>query len=347
MTQPPDSHIPVYSRIFEQMRDDILNYRLPPGARVDSINEIQTKFRVGRETAKRVLSMLATEGYIVQLRGKGSFVTDLRPKQKVWGLIFPFYSVQYEELISGISARAADYDRALHHFCNYNSYEEEIRLVSKMLHERYEAVVVIPTLDESKTWNAFYSRLPSAESSVILLDHTMTSSDFRLVVQSYDLGVIRAIQYLLARKPGGVAFVENEIWAGRNMVLELMRGTYLEHLRAHRPDVQPLILPRATEIRGAEFRERNITGVFCCDDTSAIQTIGRLREQGLKVPDDVNVASYGNTSLARYFTPAITSVDPHNAEMASVLADFLTSPDSDHAAKRQYVVQPHLVIRGT
>ncbi|MBI5093468.1 MAG: substrate-binding domain-containing protein [Candidatus Hydrogenedentes bacterium] len=346
MESTPETHAPIYQRLFERFREDITAFRLPPGAQIDSITELQSKYRVGRETAKRVLGMLADEGYIVQLRGKGSFVADLRPRQKVWGLIFPFYSIQYEELITEITGHATAHGRTLQHFCNYNSYEEEIRLVSKMLRERYEAVVVIPTLDESKTWNSFYSRLPTAESSVVLLDHTMISSDFRFVVQSYDLGVTRALQYLLEQKPGGVAFVENELWAGRNMVLELMRGTCLEHLRVNRPDPPPLLLSRASLIHADLLRRHGITGVFCCDDTSAIQVIGQLREQGMPIPGEVNVVSYGNTGLARYFSPPITSVDPHNREMASILSDLLTG-NNRKPSERQFVVQPELIVRGT
>ena len=43
----------------------------------------------------------------------------------------------------------------------------------------------------------------------------------------------------------------------------------------------------------------------------------------MAVPDEVNVVGYGNTHLSRYFTPAITSIDPHNDEMAAVLCQYL------------------------
>ncbi|MDP7639635.1 MAG: GntR family transcriptional regulator [Candidatus Hydrogenedentes bacterium] len=344
---PNQAATPIYRRLVDKYKDDILSFRLRPGDQVDSIAEIQRRHGVARETAKRVLGILAEEGYIVQQPGRGSFVVDLGPKQAIWGLVFPFYSIQYDDLIHEISEKASASDRELRHFCDYNSYEEEIRLVGVMLKERYEAVVVIPTLDESKTWS-FYSRLSSTDSSVVLLDHTMTSNDFDFVVQSYDLGVVRAIDYLLAQKDGGIAFIENEIWSGRNMVLELMRETYRDFMRSHRPGFDPIILPRATSIRADELRAHGVTGIFCCDDVSAIQVIGRLNERGANVPEHFNVVSYGNTDLGRFFTPAITTVDPHNAEMASVLAELVHPATKGAAASnRQYVVHPKLIVRGT
>lgn len=346
MPVPP--HTPIYQRLFERFRDDILAFRLRPGDRVDSIVEMQTKYRIGRETAKRVLSMLADGGYIVQRRGKGSFVADLRPRQKVLGLVLPHYSMEYDALLHEIAVRVESHGRALQHACHYNDYAEEIRLVGKMLHDRVEAVAVIPTLDESQTWQRFYSTLAPIESPIVLLNHTMTSNDFRYVIQSYDLGVTRALQYMLERKPGAMAFIENERWPGRNMVLELMRGTYLEVMRTRRPEDEPLVLARAAEIDWPSLRARGITGIFCCDDLCAAQTIGRLKEQGACVPDDVCVVSYGNTELARFFTPPITSVDPHNAEMAEILCELIFAP-RDHAAPAigQHVIPPALVVRGS
>lgn len=343
MSRSRENATPIYRELFERYRDDILGFRLKPGQRVHSIAEMQEAHGVARETAKRVLNLLAKEGYIVQRPGKGSFVADLRPKQTVWGLIFPFYSVQYENLIRRVMERAAARGRELRHFCDYNNWEDEIRLVGMMLKEHFEAIVVIPTLDESRT-QGFYSKLSPTDTPVVLLDHTMSMHDFPYVVQSYDLGVVRAINHLHGRRPGGVAFVANEVWAGRNMVLEVMRETYLGMMRERCPGFEPLMLQGAASLRGDDLKARGVTGIFCGDDIIAIQVLGRLREQGFGVPDDFGVVSYGNTELCRYFTPGITSIDPGNDEMAEVLANLIESKDGDI---RQHVVQPRLVVRET
>jgi len=341
MSEP---YAPLYRKLFERYKEEILKFRLRPGQRVFSIAQLQRKHGVARETAKRVLNLLAEEGYIVKLQGKGSFVADLRPKQQIWGLVFPFFSVQYEELIVEVSRRARGRGRELRYFCDYNSYEEELRLVAMMLQERYEGVVVIPTMDESRTWE-FYSRISPLESPVVLLDHTMTSNDFPFVVQSYDLGVVRAVTYLLDRTDGGLAFIENEVWAGRNMVLELMRETYLDLMRRKRPGRDPLVLRRADLASIDTLIARGVSGLFCCDDICAIQAIGRLKQRGAEVPRDCHVVSYGNTDLSRFFTPAISSVDPHNAEMADLLSQVLSSDTGQPLV--QHVVQPELVVRET
>lgn len=132
------------------------------------------------------------------------------------------------------------------------------------------------------------------------------------------------------------------------MVLEVMRESYLNLMQTKRLGFEPLILERAGQVRLDKFRSRGITGVFCCDEVSGIQTIGRLKEQGADIPRDLNIVTYGNTELARFFTPPITSVDPHNEEMASTLAGFIHASNGEaEETTRQYVVHPELIIRGT
>jgi DNA-binding LacI/PurR family transcriptional regulator len=339
--------VPLYEELAGLYRQAILARSLGSGDRVDSINEIQAKHRVSRETAKRVLGVLAEEGLITQRAGKGSFVADLGPKQQVWGVVLPFYSIQFQDLIGRFSYLAASLDREVRHFCDYNNWEEEIRLVGMMLSQHYEATIVIPTTDESRTRD-FYSRLSPRELSVVLLNHTMTHNAFPSVIQSYDLGVVRAISYLAGQREGNIAFIRDDLWAGRNLVQELMEGTYLAEMQKLRPELRPLILNRAGQVQAAVLERHGVRGIFSCDDTSAIQVIGRLREEGVRVPEDIRLVSYGNTDLARFFTPAITSVDPHNEEMAADLIELLRPlVAGERIPIRQYIAQPDLVVRHT
>lgn len=336
--------VPLYKQLVTFYRQLIFSNRLIPGEQVDSITEIQSRHGVSRETAKRVLNELKSQGFIIQRAGKGSFVADLGPKLLRWGIVLPFYSVQYEDLVGRLARYAGMCGREVVRYFDYNNWEEEVRLVQKMQDDRYEAVVVVPTLDESRTWS-FYAQLPSKGSRLVLLDHTMSYRDFNFVIQSYDLGVVRAMEHLFKTRGGGVAFVANEGWTGRNMVVELMTETYRMMLLSRHPEFEPVILERATQADAGALRSRGVTGMVCCDDVSAIQALGRLREQGVDVPGEMGVVSYGNTDLARYFTPQLTSVDPHNEEMAREAAMFLSSDNETDLV--QYVVQPELVVRET
>ena len=341
------SPIPIYQQLIEQYKQAILTQQYQPGNRIDSINEIQSRFNVSRETAKTVLKSLSDQGLIIKKRGKGSFIANLGPKKKKWVVIVPFFSVQIEQLIHHLRQKVQKIGRILEYFVDYNNWQEEIRLVGTMINERYEAVIVIPTFDESKT-ASFYKRLQTAGTVVTLLDHTMVGSSFPYVIQSYDLGVRRGMQYLMDRCRGSIAFVKNNTWLGRNMVQEVMEDTYINSLKSDSACSKPLVIEDVNSITQEKLKRKKITGFFCCEDTDAVRILGRLNEWGVKLNDHVAIVSYGNTDLARFFTPAITSIDPHYEEMATISAEIIQKyTHGIDVTSSQHVLQPDLIIRAT
>ncbi|MBD3317263.1 MAG: GntR family transcriptional regulator [Chitinivibrionales bacterium] len=344
---PAKAFTPLYRRVAQAYRDQIVSCILSPGMRIDSISRIQEHHGVSRETAKKVLKVLADEGLIVQKAGMGSFIADRKPIRRIWGVVVPFYSYHYEYLLEQLATRAWSHGRQFRHFLSYNSWEEEIRLVGRLVGEQYEAVIVAPTLDESRTAD-FYGRLCGRESFVMLIDHTVTGSFFPYVIQSYDLGVKRALRYLFERTPRRIAFVRNQVWLERNLVQEIMEETYREIMREERAGTAPLVIDRMSRIDKEFVKANDVGGFFCCDDGNAIRIVGRLRNEGISFPEECTLVSYGNTEPARYFTPAITSIDPHSEEMTGRVMDILERTIHGESTEYcQYVVQPEIVIRKT
>jgi len=347
MMETEQQFIPIYQQLFDFYKQAILTQEYPPGSRIDSINQIIDRFNVSRETAKLVLGKLAAEKMILQKPGKGSFVADLGPRKAVWGVIVPFFSAQIDSLLTYLGAFATKADKKLEHFIDYNNWHEEIRLVGTMIQQRYEAVIVVPTFDETKTAD-FYKHLVSGGTVVTLLDHTMAGSYFTYAIQSYDLGVKRAVHYLTSVHNGNLAFIKNGIWAGRNMVQEVMEETFKNFVELETPDRRALVMDNVQTITPEFIKQNKITGIFCSDDADAIRVIGRLLQWQIRIPRDIAVISYGNTDLAKYFTPKITSIDSHCEELAAKTADIIHQHlNGQDVRYSQYVIQPDLIVRDT
>ena len=96
------------------------------------------------------------------------------------------------------------------------------------------------------------------------------------------------------------------------------------------------------------IKNHQICGFFCCDDHDAIRVIGRLKTWNIEIPEEISIVSYGNTDIARYFTPPITSIDPHSREMAETTAHIIQQKlNGEDVSLYQYVIQPQILIRGT
>lgn len=339
--------VPIYQKLYEDYKNDIIKQKLQPGDRIHSINEMMQRHHIARETAKIVLKKLSDEGFIIQKPGKGSFVANLGPMKKIWAVIVPFFSAQMEELIFYLHHEADKLGRKLEHYVDYNHWEEEIRLVGTLINERYEAVIVIPTFDETET-AAFYKRMKPGGTVVSLIDRTMAGSYFTYVIQSYDLGVTRGVHHLMQQPQGTLAFLKNHIWLNRNMVQEVMQDTFKVCIENSNRGFHALILNNIQQISKELIIQNQIHGFFCCDDNDAIRVLGRLSDWGFKLPDDISLVSYGNTDLAKYFTPAITSIDPHCSEMAATTAKIIQNKlKGKDVSFSQYVLSPQLIARET
>jgi DNA-binding LacI/PurR family transcriptional regulator len=90
------------------------------------------------------------------------------------------------------------------------------------------------------------------------------------------------------------------------------------------------------------------TAIIALNDRIAIGAINRLREDGIRVPEDVSVVGYDNIAVAEHFFPTLTTVD-HQTDRLMDLAvrGLLERLDPEQASHppRELSVQPKLIIR--
>lgn len=340
-----NNFIPIYQRLTDFYQLKILNQEYLSDQQIDSISMIMDRHNVSRETAKLVLKKLIENGLVVSKAGKGTFINSQKSIQKIWGMVVPFYSSNIEQLIGFLQEEARKRGRELVYFFDYNNAEEEKQLVGKMIFEGYEAIIIVPNYNEMNTAE-FYRKLIPGNTKVMLVDYTMAGSYFRYVIQSYDLGVKRALDYLILQGQGNLLFIKNEIWKGRNLLYELMESTFRTLIEERYPDKKLLVLDRVSDLNISYLSENEINGILCCVDTDAIRIVGRLKQWNIKIPEEVSVVSYGDTELTKFFDPPVTAIDCKYEEMAYLTAQLLME---DHISKltEQYIIQPELIIRKT
>jgi DNA-binding GntR family transcriptional regulator len=74
---------PVYLRVLADLRAQIRDGVLPPGARVPSRNAIIARYGVGETAAKHALQVLAAEGLIEAKAGSGSYVRQIPAERRL------------------------------------------------------------------------------------------------------------------------------------------------------------------------------------------------------------------------------------------------------------------------
>jgi GntR family transcriptional regulator len=78
------SPVPFYFQLKQLIRDEIAGERWLPGERIPSENALCDHFSVSRTTVRQALAELESEGLLVKLKGRGTFVAE--PRSSSWFL---------------------------------------------------------------------------------------------------------------------------------------------------------------------------------------------------------------------------------------------------------------------
>ncbi|WP_461218629.1 trehalose operon repressor [Lapidilactobacillus salsurivasis] len=84
-----------YLQIYHDLLTDIQNKKFKKGDLLPSDQKLVMRYHVSRETVRKAVRLLANEGYIQTIRGKGSLILSTEK------LMFPFSSIEsYHELVA-------------------------------------------------------------------------------------------------------------------------------------------------------------------------------------------------------------------------------------------------------
>ncbi|MEV5321355.1 LacI family DNA-binding transcriptional regulator [Streptomyces sp. NPDC052687] len=215
-----------------------------------------------------------------------------------------------------------------------------------LLDLRVDGLVVVGTLPDPAALGAAAERIPV----VVAGAREPVPAGVDVVAGDDEHGARLVTEHLIGLGHRRIAHI-----AGYGAVGELRRRGFeavmREHGLAERAVVEPGDMTEEGGYRGTVrllSRPERPTAVFAVNDITAIGALSAAAELGLRVPRDVSVAGYDNTSIARLRHVWLTTVDDTSHEVgrraARCLLDRFERPGG---AGRTHLAGPALEIRGT
>lgn len=72
----PDSSVPIYLQIVEEIKHDVATGRLSPGQQLPTVRELATTLRINPNTVARAYDLLDTDKVISTQQGRGTYVRE-------------------------------------------------------------------------------------------------------------------------------------------------------------------------------------------------------------------------------------------------------------------------------
>jgi DNA-binding LacI/PurR family transcriptional regulator len=118
-------------------------------------------------------------------------------------------------------------------------------------------------------------------------------------------------------------------------------------------DVDDFIATEMYTVEGGQaaasrLLEHGCTAIVCASDLMALGAVRGVRAVGMRVPDDISVIGYDDSTLIAFTDPPLTTVRQRVLAMGETTVQALVDEIAGIPASRtEYVFRPELVVRGS
>lgn len=214
---------PLYRQIIQDLLSQILNGELRPGDRVPSENELSVHYHVSSITSKNALTELADKGYIIRIKGKGSFVNSEESlnqipsfyqtlnartimKAKTVGLVIPSMKTLIDQqLLNALESEIQKTDYILAISITREDQAIESDAINKLKERGVSGLIIFPT--ESEIYNEDILSLNLTDFPFVLVDRYLKGIRSSCIYTDNYNVTKTAVKYLISHGAADTAFI--------------------------------------------------------------------------------------------------------------------------------------------
>lgn len=223
---------------------------------------------------------------------------------------------------------------------------DEAKVIETLLDFRSEGLLLLGSELSAPTLADLGSRLPT-----VVIGRRISADSLDVVRTADGRGIGSVVDHLVELGHRTIVHVA----AGGGVIATDRRNGYLRAMRKHGlGDDAEIIEGDFTEDSGMAAATELLTGgstataVVCANDRIAVGVVDTLRRSGVRVPEDVSVAGYDDSALARLGHIDLTTVSQQPQEQADRAVQAVVSRlDGGRVEPESWVSQPRLVGRAT
>lgn len=305
---------------------------------------------VKKSTRKRVADAAKALGY-----RSNNFASNLRSghTRTIGVIVHELHSNFITSVLAGIEKVTAEagYDLIITH--SSESFTREAANAHNLFHKRVDGLLA--SLSFETTDLAHFDPFTDKHIPIVFFDRVEPQSNqVAVVIDNYKSGY-QATAHLAAQGCTRIALV----------TANLQRNVYAERYRGYRDALRDQGLPFSPDrvlvndlseeaaIDSArkllEAKERP-DGIFITNDFSAAVVMRTLRQQGIRIPEDIAIVGFNNDVIGTLIEPALSTIRYPGQEMGEVAATTLVNHlkgVADMLRTPTIVIRSELIIRAS
>lgn len=306
---------------------------------------------VSKKTRKLVRETAAMLNY-----KPNSFAVNLRTKEsKTIGLIIPeIVHHFFSSVIKGIISQAEKKGYLVITLQSNESYELEKKQIDLLISKRVDGILI--SLANGTADYKHISAIKDQEVPVVMFDKIAKVIKCSKVIIDDRKAAYRATQYLIDIGCKRIAHFRGPLFPQNSIDRFLgYKQALLDNNIAFDPSLVYLLDYMSFE-EGKFYANKllkehtNVDGIFINTDLVAIGAISEFNNQGIKVPEQINVIGFSNWFMASVISPSLTTINQPGFEMGKKAFKLLYKEIQDKKKNKpinykDIVLETDLILR--
>lgn len=354
-----DKQTPKYLQLKQELLAWLHAGRFKANEQMPSEHEIAAMFQMSRQTVRQTLGELEKEGWLYRVQGKGTFVAEpfARQPQETFtvGMMTTYISDYiFPHIVRGAEAtfRSRGYRLVLTSTDNDKAKEREN--LELMLNEPLRGLIIEPTKSAQGNPNLnYYLSLQVGQIPFVMINERYPELLCPCLKVDDEAGGFAAANHLMELGHTAIAgFFKTDDLQGANRLKGFIRA-FQERRLPLRPDTVTHYTTEEKEAKPFETalallgRDDRPTAFVCYNDELAVMLLEAARRMGLRVPDDLSIVGFDDSSLATATEVKLTTIVHPKTEMGVRAAELLLAmiEGTSSGAAGDVVYKPELIVR--
>lgn len=317
-----------YEYVIEELKKEIASGAWKPGDRLPTEHEIAEKYEVSRHTVRQALERMEREKLITSVQGSGTFLNDTSMKNttnRIGVIVRYINDYIFPEIITGIQYELAKEDYTMLLYSTENRHDAERKGLQACMDQGVDGLIVEATKSARPNPNLdLYKKIQMRGIPVVFIDSVYNEMENTVSVcmNNYE-GAARLTKYLYTRGYKHIVALFKE---DTKVGYERCRG-FIDQQREMGSTVEDDNViwytgNLADDLLTPELLDKLLKydAVICYNDILAYQLIVSLQKRGVRIPEDLAVASFDDTIFSDISPVKITSMAHAKKKAGKIVA---------------------------